>query len=182
MSYIILFYGAPALVMLIFPIYCSPNVSNGYTIGQREPLIIRNGSNITSISLKPPERPQSSWTLTGNTGDYNNSRDVQDSRLQKPSSKTRLKNSQASTGVQITTATDIDGSRECASEREAWNQLDYGVLDKYSYSSKVYTITSTYIYETLEGKGEGELYTACDGIPRFRFSSRPTSKSIRTVT
>src|SRR6201999_84352 len=42
--------------------------------------------------------------------------------------------------------------------------------------------TVTTIWETWVPLGEGELYTTCDKIPRWRWSSTPTTSTPSTVT
>jgi hypothetical protein len=50
------------------------------------------------------------------------------------------------------------------------------------FATKTLTASETWIYETIQDVGDGSLYTACDGIPRFRFNSFPTAKITSTLT
>jgi hypothetical protein len=69
---------------------------------------------------------------------------------------------------------DFDDSRSCD---ESWSSY---------YSSGKFisptVLAETTVFETLEKLGDGYLYTTCDGIPRFRFLSSPTSTLKRVVT
>lgn len=42
--------------------------------------------------------------------------------------------------------------------------------------------TTTKVFETIESFGDNSTYTECDGIPRFKFNSPPTSTRTRTVS
>jgi hypothetical protein len=48
--------------------------------------------------------------------------------------------------------------------------------------SRLYTYYKTLVYETIKSFGEGEHYTACDGIPRFKMTESPISWSTKLVT
>jgi hypothetical protein len=43
------------------------------------------------------------------------------------------------------------------------------------------TFTKTMMFDTIQSLGGGHFYTACDGIPRFRFNSTFTSTRTSTM-
>jgi hypothetical protein len=59
-------------------------------------------------------------------------------------------------------------------------------LSDYNAATFMHSVTST-TFETQQflssqGLGNGSVYTTCDGIPRFRFHSQPTSQTLMVVT
>jgi hypothetical protein len=83
------------------------------------------------------------------------------------------------TTASFTTLTDIRDIETCEAQWSTFTSIAH------CYASKHFTpsiMTTTKIFEVLEGVGEGEIYTTCDDIPHFRFFSSPTLTTTKLVS
>jgi hypothetical protein len=86
------------------------------------------------------------------------------------------------------------GDGQLSNRTTGWNASDQACFDAFAKwhvsivdaikLSGILTSTTTdeSIFRISEGVGKGYTYMECDGIPRFRFHSHPTSTTSRTVT
>jgi hypothetical protein len=90
----------------------------------------------------------------------------------------RLNANASMTAAPNFTASKLD-RKECRRALSEWTEL---WTKHASFRTTTYREHSTIVYETIEDVGKGSVYTACDGIPRFRFDALPTEQTTRRVT
>lgn len=83
------------------------------------------------------------------------------------------------TALSFTTLTDIKDIETCEQQWSTFSSIVDLSVSKHFTSS---ISTTTQIFEVWEGVGEGEIYTTCDDIPRFRFSSSPSLTITKLVS